>query len=349
MIQMESPSHLQPGLRQGAKRALLAGFYLSGSVPYLARRIGEAGVIICLHEVQPDPRRELFSCVSLPFLNWCFQWLRQGPWQFVSMDEAMRMLRQHDSRRFAVVTFDDGYRDTLEHAYPLLKKWGIPFTIYIPSDALTRRLNAWWLGIRTVFQRHERVVCEPMNRIFDCGDIESKVTGVRTMERWINADRRRSATLGDFFKRHDICLESICQRYFLGADEVRAFARDELATIGGHTVSHPDLSTVDVAQAKTEIVDNKGHLEDLLQVPLRHFAYPYGSPPAAAGLALELGYETACTTQASPVRYADREALHLLPRIGIPNVPSRIDFAAQASGLNAALAQLRPSRFFGNA
>jgi len=46
-----------------------------------------------------------------------------------------RRLSERDfSRRFVCMTFDDGYRDIVEHAYPLLKDEGVPFAVYVPTS-----------------------------------------------------------------------------------------------------------------------------------------------------------------------------------------------------------------------
>ncbi|MBI3417823.1 MAG: polysaccharide deacetylase family protein [Verrucomicrobia bacterium] len=78
--------------------------------------------------------------------------------------------------------------------------------------------------------------------------------------------------------------------------------RDWLAAdheIGAHSMTHPFLTQIPLAQAREEISASKKKLEDLFDVPIRHFCYPYGDcSDAISELAREAGYETACTTEA---------------------------------------------------
>ena len=65
--------------------------------------------------------------------------------------------------------------------------------------------------------------------------------------------------------------------------------------IGSHTLTHPDLTTLSLTEARREIFDSKKKLEDLFQRPVRHFCHPYNKSNAAVrDLVIEAGYETAC-------------------------------------------------------
>lgn len=68
--------------------------------------------------------------------------------------------------------------------------------------------------------------------------------------------------------------------------------------IGSHTMTHPWLTRIPIAQAREEIIASKKALEDLFGRPVKHFCYPYGDYNGAVReLVIEAGYETACTTE----------------------------------------------------
>ncbi|HWQ91452.1 MAG TPA: polysaccharide deacetylase family protein [Clostridia bacterium] len=68
--------------------------------------------------------------------------------------------------------------------------------------------------------------------------------------------------------------------------------------IGSHTLTHPWLTRLSLAQAREEIVASKRSLEDTFGMPIRHFCYPYGNMnQAVRDLVAEAGYTTACTTE----------------------------------------------------
>jgi peptidoglycan/xylan/chitin deacetylase (PgdA/CDA1 family) len=62
----------------------------------------------------------------------------------VRLDRAIDLLRAPIDGRYVCVTFDDGYRDNLEHAVPVLTELGIPATIYVPTAIIDGRAPYWW-------------------------------------------------------------------------------------------------------------------------------------------------------------------------------------------------------------
>jgi peptidoglycan/xylan/chitin deacetylase (PgdA/CDA1 family) len=76
--------------------------------------------------------------------------------------------------------------------------------------------------------------------------------------------------------------------------------------IGAHTLTHPRLNKISREEAREEISGSKKKLEDLFGVPIRHFAYPYGSHnEETINLVREAGLETACTMEQGVVRPGD--------------------------------------------
>ena len=65
-----------------------------------------------------------------------------------------RRLTERDfRRRFVCLTFDDGYRDLMQWAYPVLRKHNVPFALYVPTSFPDRIGELWWLAL-------ERVIAE---------------------------------------------------------------------------------------------------------------------------------------------------------------------------------------------
>ena len=96
--------------------------------------------------------------VTPGFLENVVRCLRRSGLDIVSLDEMHRRLTERDfQRRFVCMTFDDGYRDTLQWAYPILKKYEMPFAIYIPTSFPDRLGELWWLALEAVIARNERV------------------------------------------------------------------------------------------------------------------------------------------------------------------------------------------------
>src|SRR5208282_1561610 len=97
--------------------------------------------------------------------------LRRSDLDLVSLDELHRRLVEGDfSRRFVCLTFDDGYRDTLQVAYPILKKEGVPFAVYVATSFPDRLGELWWLALEAVIARNNSIglTIDGRLRNFEC-------------------------------------------------------------------------------------------------------------------------------------------------------------------------------------
>ena len=115
------------------------------------------GRILMLHRVveqrSEGENRELE--ITPEFLRRTIETYRQQDHQFVSIDEAYDIISKGRTKRpFVCLTFDDGYQDNYDIAYPILKQMDVPFAIYITIGFIDNRLPMWWykgdnLGIGT--------------------------------------------------------------------------------------------------------------------------------------------------------------------------------------------------------
>ena len=120
------------GLKQAVIRSGLEALYFSGSHLWLRPFVGGVGAILTLHRVR-ERRRDGFQPnrlleVTPQFLEAAIKTIRRSRIELVSLDEMHRRLTAGNfAGRFVCLTFDDGYRDTLRLAYPILRRHGVPF------------------------------------------------------------------------------------------------------------------------------------------------------------------------------------------------------------------------------
>src|ERR1700748_45540 len=139
------------GFRNQIFRTALNALYFSGSHALLRPLTGGVGAILMRHHVRPErydrfqPNRLLE--VSPRFFERVIRHLRRSKLDLVPLDEMHRRLVTGDvpGRRFVCVTFDDGYRDNLEFAYPVLKKYEVPFAVYVATSFADRIGALLWL------------------------------------------------------------------------------------------------------------------------------------------------------------------------------------------------------------
>ncbi|MEH2609784.1 polysaccharide deacetylase family protein [Bradyrhizobium sp. AZCC 1693] len=321
-------------MNQILRNCLYYGASRVGELPFLRSRLAARAAIILFHEIQRDCQSELMTGTAVSLFEYSLDWLQRGGWSIVSLDECLEKLARNDrSRRYAVLTFDDGYRDNVSVALPILERHNAPFMMYVPTGAPTRTMQTWWLGLRKLFLSRDKVAIDALGRQFHCSDIRSKTSALTEVTRWVHQDYRRGAMLAPTFKQNGISLAALNDEYFLDERELGILARHPLASIGGHTASHAALATLDEPSARAELADNRGYLENLLQFPVRHVAYPYGGfracGPREERLVTEVGFQTAVTTRQG--RLHDHTVNHFaLPRIGFS---SRSGFTARMSGI----------------
>ena len=332
-------------MKQLLKKSIFQGARCSGLALTFRRIFAGEAAILMFHEVQQDCRSELMTGTSVSLFEYSLNWLRLEGWSIVSLDECLERLAGNDrSRRYAVLTFDDGYRDNVSVALPILERTFAPFIVYVPNGATKRSMQSWWLGLRQLFRSRDTVTIEAMGVRFRCPDLYNKTLALNRVTRWIHEDYRRAAMLAPTFIEADISLSALNDAYFLDESELQVLARHPLASIGGHTVSHTALTALDVTSARAEIADNRRYLENLLQLPVRHFAYPYGGStacgPREAELAREVGFSTAVTTRHGQISGSKLDHF-ALPRIAVGgHSDTRAAFEARMNGIQSAVHML---------
>lgn len=100
--------------------------------------------VLMYHRVVPVlPTHDPFgNCITTATFETHLRWLARRGFTPVTVGDVARSLDRHDDGRAALprrpvaITFDDGYQDNYLYAWPLLKRYGFPATIFLVSDAI---------------------------------------------------------------------------------------------------------------------------------------------------------------------------------------------------------------------
>jgi peptidoglycan/xylan/chitin deacetylase (PgdA/CDA1 family) len=320
-----------PGLKKLVLRSGMEALYFSGAHRVLRPLLGGVGAIFTLHHVRP-PRTDAFQPnrlleVTPQFLEDVICELRRSDTDIVTLDEMHRRLVEQDfRRRFACLTFDDGYRDNARYALPILQKYDAPFAIYIPTSFPDRAGELWWLILETVIARVSRLalVMDGKDRRYDCHSTEAKYELFDHIYWWLRSldseDELRD-TVRDLGARYGVDSAAICNDLCMTWQEIGEVARDPLATIGAHTVNHVMLKKATDEAVRSEMQLGASTIEAALGQRPAHFSYPVGDRTSAGPreflIAAEVGFKTAVTTR--PGVLFSEHAAHLtaLPRISL--------------------------------
>jgi peptidoglycan/xylan/chitin deacetylase (PgdA/CDA1 family) len=318
-------------IRKRAIRAGLETLYYSGAHRLARPLCGGVGAILAFHRVRP-PRSDPFQPnrhleIAPEFLAAALRKLRAGGIEIVSIDEAHRRLVDGDfRRRFAVLTFDDGYRDTFTHAWPILRQSRVPFTLYAASAFADGEGMLWWAALEAAIAKCGVVYAtfDGKKRAYDCSTLAAKGASWQTLYRRLSDEideTRMRMTVREIVAQAGINLGDQCREICMGWNELKQLAGDELVTIGAHTIRHPVLARLRAHEARSEMEGGARRIEARLGVGPVHLAYPVGNAAAAGerefALAAEAGFKTAVTTRPG-VLLPDHAGTPLaLPRLSV--------------------------------
>lgn len=276
------------------------------------------GAVLMLHEIHADAGLARFDGCTTAQLDRILAAIRGWNIDLIAMDELLPRLQSDDPKQFVVITLDDGYRDNLINALPVLERYEAPALINVPTQAVTRELFCWWLALRELFMTRDTLQIGPIGRSLDIRSVQSKREEYRRVQRWFAADFTRADALRSWFDDQGVSFPDLCDRFFLDENELKRCAAHPLITIGGHSTTHRSMASLPQAEMRAELADNKAFLESLLQVPVNHMAYPYGGKeqcgPREAAAARDAGYRTAIAVRHGKLTAQKAEDPFLLPR-----------------------------------
>jgi peptidoglycan/xylan/chitin deacetylase (PgdA/CDA1 family) len=318
-------------LRQTVIRTGLETLYFTGAHIALRRLLGGMGAILTMHHVRParadpfQPNRLLE--VDPAFLEEVIVRLRRSNVDLISLDEMHRRLTSGiPGRRFACLTFDDGYRDNLTYAYPILKRHEVPFAIYVPTSFPDRLGELWWLTLEAVVAGTEHLAATVSGQqwYFTCrSPAEKRETFERVywMLRALDSEDELRAIVRELASRYGIDSNAWCSQLCMSWDELARLATDPLVTIGAHTVNHIMLRKHPEHVVRRELRMSMNVIAAALGTRPLHFSYPVGDPTSAGprefAIADEVGFKTAVTTRPGVLFPEHRDHLMALPRISL--------------------------------
>ena len=180
--------------------------------------------------------------------------------------------------RAVALSFDDGYRDSLQVAAPLLERLGLPATFFLVPGLLARTTPPWWELLGWACQRAGRSQVDFEGRAIHLGDPARGAAAAATVAELVKR-RDRAATeaaVGEFVARCEPVGAPDGDALFLDWDEAEALASRGFA-IGSHTLHHAILAQQAPAEQATELELSRRRLQERLAVPVDVLAYPNGT------------------------------------------------------------------------
>ena len=253
-------------------------------------RRNPALTILAYHRVMPTDALECY-----PFDQ---ELISATPGQF---DSQMRYLREHRHPislndviaqiengtplplNSVVVTFDDGFADTYRYAFPILRRYRIPATIFVSTGYVESGEPFWFeLASYLVYHVPPQSLELPDGLRFPCGD--SWAARTANLHRLHSAlkDLPNDARLRIIDSWKHRYANELAHGASLHSRPITWTQITEMAAsgifFGSHTVNHPNLARLSDHDLQRELSESKLILESKLQQPIHTIAYPIGTP-----------------------------------------------------------------------
>jgi peptidoglycan/xylan/chitin deacetylase (PgdA/CDA1 family) len=273
----------------------------------------ERAVILVYHRVSPE--NDPFYPPTHPDLLRDQLVLLKRIYEIVPLEELVDRLKNKRSLRgLCAVTFDDGYRDFADFAYPVLAQLQVPVTHFITVEGVVEGRPSWSYRLNRALhyvKLNESLEPKPRADVPGLGELgdEARRIGALTVE-----------ARQDLIDQLERLFAVPPDPPMLRAADIGALSRS-IVSWGSHTVTHAILSRCDAPRLTFELAQSRAVLEEITGGPIRYLAYPNGGFDARViAAAAECGYE------ASFIAYRRRVTgttpLHEIPRFDIGRLPT---------------------------
>ncbi len=230
-------------------------------------------------------------------------------YRFISLDELLQIRRgeRPSASRSLLLTFDEGYTDFQHHAWPVLRRHGIPVTVFVATAFPDTTTAFWWdeLGhaLTATLRRDQVRTSAGIFRLRTPRERAESERAVHALVREL-AHEVAMGLVGEIISQLDV---SPLDADVLGWEELRTLAKEGV-TVAAHTHTHPRLTRLDVSSLEHELVVCQEMLRQKLGAAPPAIAYPVGDyGPVVVAAAKRAGFEIGFSTHrgVNDLRHAD--------------------------------------------
>lgn len=220
----------------------------SSTLPALSEGNPYSVKVLMYHRIVDDESlcRDHWTCIHVQDFRRQLEFLDRWGFTAITIDDfrLFQKNRLNLPRKPVIISFDDGYLDTYQYAFPLLREFGMKAIVFVLGD--------------------------------------------------------RSVTSNDWDKE----VPGILETPLMDRDQILDMHASGFE-IGAHTMTHPNLTMIPTDEALYEIEASKDSLEDLLDVPVRSFSYPYGYlNETVKEIVRQVGFEIAYSVSSGPAMFS---------------------------------------------
>jgi peptidoglycan/xylan/chitin deacetylase (PgdA/CDA1 family) len=288
---------------RGISQSFEVQFSRSSAWPRWRRLSSAKFVILCYHRVG-EGGVPLYSELPRGIFEAQMRHVKKH-YRLLSLEEICRGLEDPERAQSGVaVTFDDGYRGVYEEAFPILRKYQIPTTVFLTVNAIETGQVAWYdrifLALSIIPKNQLDLELDGM-RHFSLSSARERleaaieiISCLRKLPDW-----RRKECCAALEMQVELPQAELADR-MMNWQQVRTMQRAGIS-FGSHTVSHPVVNQLTLAEMERELAESKQFLEAKLACPILDFAFPFGQLhdcgiERTSPIVVRCGYRSASTT-----------------------------------------------------
>lgn len=238
----------------------------------------------------------------------------QKHFEIIPIDKIKERHLLDKNKRYAIITFDDGFNSVLSEAHPFLSERNIPYAMFVNKTAIEK--NQLWFSNLTLHKKDK----EYLGRFFD-----SCVMHKTTEDRSDFINGNLSGIIENVqYESLRTDGETTTEKVYADIEDLRTLLQTtSLITIGNHTSNHVNLGKCSAALQQETIVSNHQYISSMLNINMEHFAIPFGKrhhfSQETLRILSENNYKYIYSTNPTYIDLNSDAADAVFPRIGITN------------------------------
>ena len=267
---------------------------------------------------------------------------------FVDFEAAVDMIagRAEVVPNAIAVTLDDGYKNNMTRALPVLEEFGIKPVFFVPTGFIEDMRPFWFDRLDYIIQQVTIPFSISLNKTkieFEPGNRQQLSESYAELRRIAKSSDWTDQQFKQFFDSESLRLENGAETCLadvqendeyssiLGPDDLREMHTSGTVRIASHTVNHYRIDKISSESRQWELLNSHKYLQDLLNVDCKYFCYPNGSFDDQSRIDVEkAGYLAAVTS--IPGMNATGDDLFTLKRLSLPRNASDGELLARVSG-----------------
>ena len=246
-----------------------------------------------------------------------------------------RLDKGKDKEMYTTINLDDGYMDNYLYAYPVLKKYNVPATIFLATDFIGEEHIFWWDKVFSIVSSFApgpiKIEVGSENLSFDLDGIPKR----KQVSDYINSilvtkEDAIVSSLIEGMEEKYLISNKTGPAAMLGWRHINEMANNGPISFGAHTRTHRNLSLLKDDEVLDELAGSKKEIEKRIGREVKGFSYPFGVyDERVKRLVMEAGFKYARSTiKGLTQRDTDR---FLLRSIGAGSIPKESFLAARIS------------------